>query len=78
MNIVNQTELKSKYFILMGFAGAVGLSWNSAINSFIMRYFPIVGDAIYAKIFYAIFLTLILILITEILDDKKKIIPVNK
>lgn len=70
MNITNQVEVKSKYYVLMGFAGAVGLSWNSAINSFITRFFPIVGDALFAKVFYAVFLTLVLILISEIMDGK--------
>lgn len=49
----------------------VGLAWNDAIKAFIEYWFPLGGNGIIAKFFYAAFITLIVIIVSYYLIDDK-------
>lgn len=52
-------------YIIGGLGVVVGLSWNEAIKSIIDYVYPAAsGGSIYAKVLYAVILTLVVVLVT--------------
>ena len=51
-------------YILAAFGLVVGLAWNDAIKSLIEYVFPLQQNSLLAKFFYALMLTVVLVLIS--------------
>lgn len=76
---------KTLSYILTALGLVVGLAWNEAIKSLIEYFFPASsGNTLFAKFYYAIFLTLILVILSVYLtrifkkDEKKDEKPAEK
>lgn len=73
-------EVKKKVagYITAGFGVVAGLAWNDAIRTFIEEYFPKSQNTIVAKFVYALFITVVLVVISVYLvkllrlEDGKK------
>lgn len=59
--IRSQFQDKFLIYILSGFGFVAGLAWNDFVKNFIEYLFPLQGDNLWAKFFYALFVTLILV-----------------
>ena len=59
-------EIKKKVagYVTAGFGVVAGLAWNDAIRTFIEKYFPQNGSTIVAKFVYALFITLVLVIVS--------------
>ncbi|HZX50122.1 MAG TPA: DUF5654 family protein [Candidatus Paceibacterota bacterium] len=61
-------------FIATALGLVVGLAWNDAVKTFIETIFPIKGDTILLKFFYAVILTFIvvsvIILLMRFVEDE--------
>jgi hypothetical protein len=59
-------EVKDKTvgYIITALGLVAGLAWNDAIRSLIEYYFPLSEKSVWAKLIYAAFLTLIVVLIS--------------
>lgn len=59
-------EIKKKVagYITAGFGVVAGLAWNDAIKTFIEGFFPEVQNTIIAKFVYALFITVVLVIIS--------------
>lgn len=55
---------KTVSYILAAFGLVAGLAWNEAIKSLIEYVFPAAGNSIIAKVFYALVLTIILVVVS--------------
>ena len=60
-----ETGKQTMSYIMAAFGVVAGLAWNDAIKSFIEYIFPLKAGNIAAKFFYAILITIILVLITR-------------
>jgi len=62
-------------YIVSAFSFIAGLAWNEAVKSMIEEMFPLGVNNVYAKIIYAILITLFVVLatifLTHILKDKE-------
>lgn len=69
-----QRELKDKTsaYVLAAFGFVAGLAWNDAMVSFIDYFFPAEKDTLLAKFLYAVFVTLIVVVIGFYVGQKKK------
>ena len=77
--IKREIRKKTAGYIVAGLALVGGLAWNDAIKSFIELYFPKAGNTVIAKLVYALFVTIIIVVasyyVTKFLaeeEDKKK------
>lgn len=59
-------EVKEKTigYILAALGFVIGLAWNDAVKSLIEYLFPINTSGIFAKLFYALFVTVFAVIIT--------------
>ncbi|MFA5211690.1 MAG: DUF5654 family protein [Patescibacteria group bacterium] len=59
-------EIKEKTvgYIMAALGFVVGLAWNDAIKSVIEYFFPLDKNSIFAKLIYALLVTVIIILVT--------------
>lgn len=59
-------EIKEKTtgYILAAFSFVAGLAWNEAIKSLIDQLFPFSKDGILVKFFYAVIVTLVIVIMT--------------
>ena len=59
-------ELRKKSFgyITTAFGLVAGLAWNEAIKAFIENFFPLSQNSMIAKFVYAVFITVLLVLIS--------------
>lgn len=62
--ISKEVKEKTFGFIITALGLVAGLAWNEAIQSLIKFFFAIDKDSVWVKFLYAIFLTLVLTLIT--------------
>lgn len=62
--ISREVKEKTLGFIVTAFGLVAGLAWNEAIQSLIKSFFTIDKESIWAKLIYAILMTLLLVLIT--------------
>jgi len=65
-----EREVKEKLVTYLGaaFGFVAGLAWNDAVKALIDHLFPVEQDGILAKFIYAFFVTLVLVLVTIILQ----------
>lgn len=74
----NEFNKKMVGYVVAAFGLVAGLAWNEAVKSLIEYWFPLEQDTFVAKFTYAIFITLILVIVTIILtrslirDDVEK------
>ena len=63
-------------YIVTAFGIVAGLAWNEAIKSLIDAFFPKPGNGIFIKFFYAIVITLLVVVVTvyllKLTQDKKE------
>lgn len=59
-------EIKEKTvsYILAAFSFVAGLAWNEAVKSFIDQIFPTNRNSVFIKLFYAIAVTVVIVLVT--------------
>ncbi|PIT87993.1 MAG: hypothetical protein COU29_04260 [Candidatus Magasanikbacteria bacterium CG10_big_fil_rev_8_21_14_0_10_36_32] len=70
-----KTAIKSKVagYILAGFGLVASLAWNDAIKASIDHFFPVVSDGLVAKIFYALIITTVVVVVSVyIVKDSSK------
>lgn len=51
-------------YIAAAFGLVAGLAWNDAIKAFIEYFFPLSKNTLFAKFFYAVFVTFIVVFVT--------------
>lgn len=62
-------------YILAAFGFVAGLAWNEAIQALVNAFFPLSKDAVWAKLLYAVIVTLVVVIISAVLikwSGKKK------
>ncbi len=65
-----QEEATVKFvgYILASFGLIAGLAWNEAIKAYIEIWFPATDDSASAKLFYAVILSFIIVIVTIIVS----------
>lgn len=51
---------KSASFLVAAFGFVAGLAWNEAVKALLEQYFPLNENNVWAKLIYAVFITLLL------------------
>ncbi len=52
-------------YLTTAFGFVAGLAWNEAIKALIDNFFPLGKNTVWAKLFYAVFVTLLVVLVTR-------------
>lgn len=64
-------------YVIASFGLVAGLAWNDAIRAFIDFVFPLSKNSVFAKFFYAIVMTVLVVVITtyliRLIRDRDKI-----
>lgn len=63
-NIKVQVRQKTRDFILAAFGFVAGLAWNEAVKALIEEIFPAQNNSVWAKLTYALLVTVIFALIS--------------
>lgn len=67
-----QARQQTASLIMAAFALVAGLAWNDAISSLIQYLFPVAHNTVVAKIWYAVGITALVVLISMFLVRSKK------
>lgn len=68
-----EIRLKTADYILASFGFVTGLAWNEAIKSLIEQLFPLHSTGSVAKLVYALFITVVFVIIsTSVMRTLKK------
>jgi len=62
--IQQEVRQKTRDLILAAFGFVAGLAWNEAIKALIEKVFPQDGNSVWAKLAYALFVTLMVVLVS--------------
>lgn len=68
-------KVKTSHYVIAGLSLVAALGWNDAIKAGIKKVYPVPQDQISAGFFYAIIITLVLILVIWMLPDTKSELP---
>ena len=63
-SIKQQVRQKTSDFILAAFGFVAGLAWNEAIKALIEEVFPAHNNSVWAKLTYALFVTLVFVVVS--------------
>ena len=63
-NLNREIKKKVAGYITAAFGLVAGLAWNDAIKSLIDYFFPLEKNGLWAKIIYAILITLVLVIVS--------------
>lgn len=63
-NIKQEVRQKTSDFILAAFGFVAGLAWNEAVKALIEEVFPAHNNSAWAKLSYALFVTLIFVIVS--------------
>ncbi len=68
-----EVRLKTADYILAAFGFVTGLAWNEAVKALIEQFFPFSNTTVWAKLIYALFITLVFVVIsTSVMRTLKK------
>lgn len=68
-----EVRLKTADYILAAFGFVTGLAWNEAIKALIEQFFPLNSSTVWAKLIYALFITVVFVIIsTSVMRTLKK------
>lgn len=64
VSVREQVRAQAVGYIAAAFGLVAGLAWNDAIKAFIENLFPLSKDTVWAKFFYAVLVTVFVVVIT--------------
>lgn len=68
-----EVRFKTADYILAAFGFVTGLAWNEAVKALIEQFFPLHDNTAWAKLIYALFITVVFVLIsTSVMRTLKK------
>ena len=68
-----EVRLKTADYILAAFGFVTGLAWNEAVKALIEQFFPLQGSGVWAKLIYALLITVVFVIIsTSVMRTLKK------
>ncbi len=68
-----EIRLKTADYILAAFGFVTGLAWNEAVKALIEQFFPFSSSTVWAKLIYALFITIVFVVIsTSVMRTLKK------
>lgn len=59
-----EVRLKTADYILAAFGFVTGLAWNEAVKALIEQFYPLQGSSAWAKLVYAVVITVVFVLIS--------------
>lgn len=59
-----EVRAKTADYILAAFGFVTGLAWNEAVKALIEQFFPLHDNTAWAKLVYALFITLVFVVIS--------------
>ena len=59
-----EVRAKTADYILAAFGFVAGLAWNEAVKALIEQFFPLHDNTVWAKLVYALFITVIFVVIS--------------
>jgi len=63
--MISEVRKQTITYIVSAFGIVAGLAWNDAVKALIERFFPIEsGNSLLAKFFYALVITLVVVVVT--------------
>jgi len=69
-NIRKSLRIKTAEYLIAAFSLIAGLAWNDAVKTLIDYVFPLSQNTLFAKFFYAILITFIVVILSNHLITK--------
>lgn len=76
MNQMTELRIKTSHYIIAATALVTSLSWNSSIQQLITNVVPL-SEEVYAKLVYALLMTIILILMIKYFPNTSTELPIH-
>jgi hypothetical protein len=73
--IPNAFKIKTSHYIIASLSLVTALSWNEAMKNIIKKIYVLPKDVAWGNVLYALFITLVLIIVIHMLPDTKSELP---